>query len=358
MNGKKIVVGMSGGVDSSVTAALLLEQGYDVSGVFLECWRAPGCRVDEDRKDAMDVALGLGIPFQVLDFKKAYKERVVDYFYREYVAGRTPNPDVMCNREIKFGMFYEWAMGQGFDGVATGHYAQIADVDGKKVLLRGVDQKKDQSYFLYLLRQDQLEHVLFPLGDMTKKKVREKAISLGLTVADKKDSQGICFVGEVSIRDFLMELGMCEQQGRVVFVDDAAQREIGVHDGVGFLTVGQRGGFRITHPDVLNDFGHDPRSLPPFYVVDKDAGENVLVVGERKHLMRDCFEVSRLHLIDLGEDVEGRDLLVRMRHGGDLIPCKYDSGQVVLSEPVFGVAPGQACVFYEGEVCLGGGIIA
>jgi len=205
----KVAVGMSGGVDSSLAAALLVEQGYDVTGVFLECWRAPGCRVDEDRKDALEVAMGLGIAYKVLNFKKEYKERVVEYFYDEYKAGRTPNPDAMCNREIKFGMFYEWAMEKGFDYVATGHYARIANGEwrianeGKPVaisdrrlaLQSGVDPKKDQSYFLYQIRPEQLAHILFPLGGMRKTEVRKEAKKRGLSVADKPDSVGICFIG-------------------------------------------------------------------------------------------------------------------------------------------------------------------
>src|SRR5579859_249938 len=165
----KVALGMSGGVDSSLSAHLLVEQGYDVTGVYLECWRAPGCRTEEDRKDALTVALELNIPFQVLDFKKAYKEKVVEYFFSEYEKGLTPNPDVMCNKEIKFGLFYDWAMANGFDYVATGHYAQIGGKDGRSMLLTSKDSHKDQTYFLYRLRQEQLEHILFPIGHLTKK---------------------------------------------------------------------------------------------------------------------------------------------------------------------------------------------
>lgn len=203
---RKIAVGMSGGVDSSVSAAVLKELGWEVTGVFLECWRGPGCRADEDRKDALTVALQLGIPFEVLDFKQTYKEKVVEYFFQEYEAGRTPNPDVLCNKEIKFGLFYDWAMEQGFEAVATGHYAQVKSLDQQSYgLFRGKDDQKDQSYFLYLLQHSQLSHILFPVGGLEKTEVRQLAESYGLPVAKKPDSQGICFIGEIDVRKFLRD---------------------------------------------------------------------------------------------------------------------------------------------------------
>jgi len=190
---------MSGGVDSSLCAHLLKEQGYEVTGVFLECWRAPGCRTDQDRQDALKIALELDIPFQVLDFKKTYHDKVVEYFFKEYQAGRTPNPDIMCNKEIKFGLFYDWAMENNFDFVATGHYAKTKNGQ----LLTPKDEWKDQTYFLYLIRDDQLQHILFPLADLTKKEVRAEAKKRNIHVADKPDSVGICFIGDIDVKKFI-----------------------------------------------------------------------------------------------------------------------------------------------------------
>jgi tRNA-uridine 2-sulfurtransferase len=437
---KKVAIGLSGGVDSAVSAALLVHAGYEVTGIFLECWRAPGCRVDEDRKDAVDVAMQLKIPFQVLDFKEEYKRKVVDYFYAEYATGRTPNPDVMCNREIKFGMFYRWAIEeQGFDFIATGHYARVGkaqrdpstalrrtdawhaqddSLDLKRLssesnsglwLLRGVDEKKDQSYFLYQLREEQLAHILFPIGEMTKDDVRKKAKMLKLPVADKPDSQGICFIGEVSTKQFLKELGMKEKPGKVLlelphsatstsrrlpirpFRDSKALRGdkpdkailsslskssrneqlvIGVHEGVGFYTIGQRHGFRIQDIRFINGeqerkflAQYDSRNMPPFYVLEKDVERNVLVVGTREQAFRSQFEVEQLHWIYEmpNNKFQMSNISVRIRHGGHLVNAKLqisnDKYLVTLEEEMFGVAPGQAAVFNEGEVVLGGGII-
>ncbi len=191
---------MSGGVDSSLAVALLVEQGYEVVGVFMECWKEPGCRTDKDRQDALKVALKLKIPFKVMDFKKEYRRRVIDWLYKEYKQGRTPNPDVMCNKEIKFGLFLDWVIKNGFDYMATGHYARVKN----SRLFRGVDEKKDQTYFLGLLDKKQLSKVMFPIGEMTKSQVRKEAKKKGIEVWDKKDSTGICFVGhDYSFSDFL-----------------------------------------------------------------------------------------------------------------------------------------------------------
>lgn len=360
---KKVVVGMSGGVDSAVSTALLVEHGYEVTGVFLECWRAPGCRVDEDRKDAMDVAIKLGIPFRVLDFKKEYKNRVVEYFYSEYQAGRTPNPDTMCNKEIKFGMFYDWAMENGFEYVATGHYARIRErvVSNQESgvgneLLRGVDENKDQSYFLYLLRSDQLNHVLFPLGEMTKPKVRQEARKRGLLVAEKPDSVGICFIGDINVRNFLEER-IEPKKGEVV---NTKGEVIGEHDGVWFYTIGQRHGFTI-HGKYKSKTGEWKHAIPPLYVIDKDAENNRLVVGFGVETLKSDFMVRDVHMINDQFSVFNDPLQVRIRHRGKLIESQVSTVdnlvKVEMEEAQKGVASGQACVFYLGEVCLGGGII-
>jgi len=205
MKRKKVALGLSGGVDSAVSAWLLREQGYEVIGVFMECYHEDGCRSDEDRQDALKVAMQLQIPFQSLDFRSEYKQKVLDYFYTSYQAGKTPNPDMACNREIKFGLFYQWAMKNGFDYLATGHYARVElKAEEKKVLLyTPVDKKKDQTYFLALVAEDKWSKVLFPLGEKTKKQVRAMAHELKLGVANKKESMGVCFVGDLPMRDLL-----------------------------------------------------------------------------------------------------------------------------------------------------------
>jgi len=351
---KKVALGMSGGVDSSVSLSLLKEQGYDVTGVFLECWRAPGCRAEEDRKDALAVALQQDIPFKVLDFKDAYKEKVVEYFFREYEAGRTPNPDVLCNKEIKFGLFYDWAMKEGFDYVATGHYAQ--SMDGK--LVQSKDTWKDQTYFLYRLRGDQLPHILFPIGHLEKQEVRTLAKEKNIPVATKPDSQGICFIGEINVHNFLKErLG--ERPGDVV---DTKGRKIGEHKGLWFYTIGQRHGFDNSF-SLPKEEGIDKHAIPPFYVIAKDGKKNELIVGFGAETYRDAFEIEDIHWINEVPTSEEKNLTVRIRHTGKLLPCTLETIgdtklRVVLENAVQGVASGQSAVFYLKGVCLGGGVIS
>ncbi len=375
---KKVALGMSGGVDSSVCAHLLVEQGYDVTGVYLECWRAPGCRSEEDRADALKVALSLGIPFQVLDFKETYKNEVVEYFFREYEAGHTPNPDVLCNKEIKFGLFYDWAMKQGFDAVATGHYAKIAELsdsevgtlvnesETRKYLVIPTDEHKDQTYFLYLLKAEQLEHIIFPLADYTKPEVRVAAEKRGLHVATKKDSVGICFIGDINVHEFLKDrLG--ENPGEVV---DVKGNVIGKHQGLWFYTVGQRHGFTVNKKSLVIGSDGEPfekENIPPFYVIKKIPEKNQLMVGFGAQTYLTTFEVRDIHWI--GDAPELQDLYIRIRHTGKLIrgnvthttSNKAVEGAVTLSEPTQGVAEGQSAVFYAKianyYVCLGGGII-
>lgn len=369
MKPKKIALGMSGGVDSSVCAHMLVEQGYEVTGVFLECWRAPGCRSEADRADALKVALKLGIPFEVLDFKDAYKNKVVEYFFTEYEAGRTPNPDVLCNKEIKFGLFYDWAMQQGFDAVATGHYARIVESeksDGQKSLQLAIpaDTHKDQTYFLYLMRQEQLAHTLFPLSELTKPEVRTEAEQRGLHVAGKKDSVGICFIGDINVHEFLRErLG--ENPGEVV---NTKGDVIGTHTGLWFYTVGQRHGFTIHKKSAVtlaDGTVMQKENLPPFYVIRKDAAKNQLIVGFGAETFTDTAQLHSLHWI-AKQPPETTQLLVRIRHTGKLIPCTLEiledtTAKLTLVEPLQGVAEGQSAVIYQrkaGEtICLGGGVI-
>lgn len=357
---KRVALGMSGGVDSSVAAHLLVEQGYEVTGVFLECWRAPGCRSEEDRKDALKVALSLGIPFEVLDFKQTYKDKVVEYFFDEYEAGRTPNPDVLCNKEIKFGLFYEWAINQGFEYVATGHYANITiNSSNTKFLSIPKDSHKDQTYFLHLLHQNHIEHILFPLGNLTKPEIRALAKEKNIHVATKKDSVGICFIGDINVHEFLKErLG--ENPGDVV---DTSGVVIGKHQGLWFYTIGQRHGFTIENKTLVNQSDGttiEKHNIPPFYVVGKKPKENQLVVGFGADTYFSSFTVENLHWI--ANPPTQTQLLVRIRHTGNLLPCNLDGVTVTLSEPTQGIAEGQSAVFYlqhkDAIICLGGGVIS
>lgn len=355
----KVALGMSGGVDSALSAHLLAEQGYDVTGIFLECWRAPGCRVDADRADALAVALDLGIKFQVLDFKDAYKQQVVENFFSEYEAGRTPNPDILCNKEIKFGLFYNWAMENGFDYVATGHYAKI-DHELNQLLIPA-DQHKDQTYFLYRLQKSQLSHILFPLQDFSKQQVRAEAQKRQLKVASKPDSVGICFIGDINVHNFLEErLGT--NPGEVV---DTSGNKIGHHQGLWFYTIGQRHGFTVDKKSFIKTTDGqqvEKDNIPPFYVIRKNAELNQLVVGFGSDTLTQEFYISQPHWLNQPANSE-QDLFVRIRHTGQLLPGKIDTSinKIILNQPTSGVAEGQSAVIYQhlnaGYVCLGGGNI-
>lgn len=345
---KKVYVGMSGGVDSSVTAALLLQQGYDVTGVFIKNWAQdlPGfkCPWREDLADAKRVAVQLGIPFKIFDFQKEYKQKVVDYMLDEFKAGRTPNPDIMCNQEVKFKLFLETALEDGADMIATGHYAQVKD----GTLLRGVDDNKDQTYFLYRVTEEALLKTLFPLGGMKKPTVREKAKELGLITAEKKDSVGICFVGQIGIKDFLKNFVETES-GQIV--EKATGAVVGEHDGAIFYTIGQRHGLNVG-------------GGMPYYVIGKDMEKNEVYVTTDINdgvLWQKEFTVSDLHWINKAPE-NGAKLQVRTRHRAPLVECnvtidKEKTLQVALKDEIRALTPGQSAVFYDGEACLGGGII-
>ena len=350
---KKVVVGMSGGVDSSVAAALLKKEGYDVSGVFMKNWADPKypCPWKEDRRDAMRVAAVLDIQFETWDFTKEYRASVVDYMVREYAAGRTPNPDVMCNREIKFGLFLEWALERGADYVATGHY--VKKIKNEKLksknyrLAIAKDLNKDQSYFLWTLTQEQLAHSLFPIGDYTKPEVRKLARKFGLPTADKPDSQGICFIGEIDLGAFLRdELGT--KLGKVL---TTAGKIVGEHEGVQFYTIGQRHGL---------GFGGGI----PFYVVEKDAKTNMLVVAEGPNdnaLFSKELTVESINWISGETPTFPLRCEARIRYKQPLQACSVeriaDSIGITFGEEQRAVTPGQSVVFYKKGVMLGGGII-
>ena len=347
---KKVFVGLSGGVDSAVSAALLQEQGYDVTGVFIKVWSPDflPCRWREERRDAMRVAAHLNIPFLFFDFEQEYKRGVADYMINEYKAGRTPNPDVMCNRVVKFGAFWDKAKELGADYIATGHYAQNK-LDGESFhLLEGKDAQKDQSYFLWTLTQGDLEHTLFPVGGFEKSHVRELAQKFNLPVAEKKDSQGICFIGEITLEEFLSEF-IETKRGDVL---NTKGQKIGIHKGAIFYTLGERHGFDVTMKKP--DDG-------AFYIVSKDMEANTITVSsdiqEIESLSHKIFTLSEVNLLSDIQDIE----TARIRYRGKKIPVvlKKQDDQFIaeFKDSERGVSVGQSMVFYKGNLCLGGGII-
>jgi len=339
----RVYVGMSGGVDSSLTAALLKEQGHEVTGVYMKNWTQdlPGMRCPwaDDLADAKRVAVQLDIPFKVYDFEKEYKQKVVDHMIDEYKAGRTPNPDIMCNQEVKFKLFLDVALEDGAEMIATGHYA----VTQAGRLLQAADTNKDQTYFLYRITNDALKRTLFPLGIYKKPHVRKLAEERGLVTAGKKDSQGICFVGSVGIKDFLSQYVSAD-------IGDIIEKEtgdvIGEHDGAIFYTLGQRHGLNLG-------------GGLPYYVVGKDMDKNVVYVSRNlsdESMWRKTLALNHLHWI--GEPPQNTEKLqVRLRHRGALLPCVFTGSSLELDEPERAVAPGQSAVIYRGEECLGGGIV-
>ncbi len=343
---KKVFVGLSGGVDSSVTAALLKQQGYEVTGVYMKNWTEdlPGmvCPWKDDYQDAKRVAVHLGIELLVFDFQKQYKQKVVDYMIAEYQAGRTPNPDVMCNQEVKFKLFLETALEQGADLIATGHYAKTSNGE----LCMAEDKAKDQTYFLYRVTEEALSKTLFPIGDIkTKQEVREIAKKFGLPTAAKKDSQGICFVGKVGIKDFLSQYVESEP-GSII---DQNGKEIGQHDGAIFYTIGQRHGL-----DVGGGL--------PYYVTRKAMGTNTVYVTtdlSDKELWSKQVQLEDLHWISptINHQPPTKNLQVRLRYRGPLIDCELKDNLLILADEQRAISPGQSAVFYSGDHCLGGGII-
>ncbi len=346
-NKKTVFVGLSGGVDSAVSAALLKKQGYEVVGVFIKTWHPEflACNEEEERRDAMRVAAFLDIPFLTFDFEDVYKKEVGDYMINEYKLGRTPNPDVMCNKHVKFGAFLNKAISMGADYVATGHYAQ----NSKGNLVKGNDSSKDQSYFLWTLGQEQLSKILFPVGGLEKKEVRKLAQKFKLPVAEKRDSQGICFLGPVDLKEFLKHY-IKEKKGDVV---NEAGEVIGHHEGSVFSTLGERHGFTITKKSP-----NDKR----YYIVGKNIKKNILVVSENQNVVRQGLttEIEKINWISEIPSQE-KNYTAQIRYHGEFLPCHVVAisptyGEVVFAKPVL-VASGQSVVVYDGDVCLGGGVV-
>lgn len=341
---KTVYVGLSGGVDSSVTAALLKERGYTVVGVYMKNWSQdlPGfpCPWKEDFQDAKRVTVQLGIDFKMYDFETQYRHKVVDYMIEEYQAGRTPNPDIMCNQEVKFKLFLNTALEDGADMIATGHYARVKN--GKLLVAR--NHEKDQTYFLYRVTEDALQKTLMPIGDFkTKDEVRVVAKKLGLVTASKKDSQGICFVGKVGIREFLEQYVMTKP-GTII---DSTGKVVGEHGGAIFYTIGQRHGLNIG-------------GGLPYYVIGKDIQKNEVYVTtnlDDVKLWHKNLKLTDTHWIN-GKPIESK-LQIRTRYRAPLVECQinHDSGEVELVDEVRAITAGQSAVFYDGDQCLGGGII-
>ena len=366
-NGMKVVVGMSGGVDSSVAALLLKQQGYDVVGLFMKNWEDDDddeyCSTRQDLVDVASVCDVIGIDLEVVNFSAEYKDRVFADFLKEYQAGRTPNPDILCNSEIKFRCFLDHAMQLGADKIATGHYARVREwhSDGRSEfqLLKAEDGTKDQSYFLYRLNQQQLSRTLFPLGDIYKREVRRMAEAAGLHVHAKKDSTGICFIGERPFREFLSRY-LPTQPGEIRSLDD--DRVLGEHQGLMYHTIGQRKGLMIGGIKGMEDAGgeHDA-----WYAAKKDMAANVLyAVQGHDHpaLLRERLVATELNWI------AGRDphthwvYTAKPRYRTPDQPCEIDrigndEVEIAFAEPQWALTPGQSVVVYESKVCLGGGVI-
>ncbi|MGQ0442759.1 MAG: tRNA 2-thiouridine(34) synthase MnmA [Methylophilaceae bacterium] len=360
MSRQKVIVGLSGGVDSSVAAMLLKQQGYDVIGLFMKNWEDDDddeyCSSKQDLIDAVSVADKLGIEIEAVNFSKEYKDRVFANFLEEYQAGRTPNPDILCNAEIKFKAFLDHAMHLGADLIATGHYAQVREnplKPGSYQLLKADDGSKDQSYFLYRLNQTQLSKTLFPLGTYLKREVREMARQAGLINAEKKDSTGICFIGERPFQEFLQRY-LPKKPGEIKTPEG---RLVGQHEGLMYYTLGQRQGLKIG--------GSKESNGEPWFVAAKDMAKNeLLVVQGHEHalLLNDGLKANQLHWISEEDPKTNWVYAAKARYRQPDAPCEIDGldkneVEIRFGQKQWAITPGQSAVVYESNVCLGGGII-
>ena len=351
---KKVVVAMSGGVDSSVTAAMLVEQGYEVIGMMLRLWSEPGseaanrCCTPDAMALARRIAASLDIPFYAVDARQVFHDTVVNYFIDGYTQGVTPNPCLVCNRHIRWEFLLQRALTLGADFMATGHYARVqADESGRFQLLRAVDRKKDQSYVLHVLDQEQLSHALFPLGGYTKSEVRQMAQRYGLPVAERPDSQDLCFLGNNDYREFLARIAPQVQSPGPIL--DRQGKRLGDHQGLAFYTIGQRKGLGIAAPQ-------------PLYVLEKDLGQNALIVGHKEELGSRYLSAENINWIVSPPDEPFR-AEVKIRYQaeeawGTVTPTGERQAQVEFDQPLRDITRGQAAVFFDGERCLGGGIIS
>ncbi|MCX6754204.1 MAG: tRNA 2-thiouridine(34) synthase MnmA [Candidatus Nomurabacteria bacterium] len=346
---KTVFVGVSGGVDSSVSAALLKDQGYNVVGVFIRTWSPDfiECTWKNERRDAMRVCAHLDIPFLECDAEEAYKKGVADYMIEEYKKGNTPNPDVMCNREVKFGVFWQFAKAHGADFIATGHYAR-----NNNHLMKGIDSSKDQSYFLWTLIQDDLAHTLFPVGHLKKTEVRKLAEKYKLPTATKKDSQGVCFLGPLDMKDFLKHY-IETKKGDVI---DENGKVIGSHDGAIFFTLGERHGFNI--------FKNEENSKP-LYVISKNIEMNTITVSSSPNHSKNNFSGSQINTTNVNwiSDVPEHNKVynAQIRYHGDILDCKVEvlegqKAQIIFDKSVL-VDKGQSIVIYDNDICLGGCVV-
>lgn len=338
----KVFLGMSGGVDSAVSAYLLREVGHEVVGVYMKNWskNLPGmkCPWAEDLADAKRTAVKLGLDFRVFDFENEYKQKVVDYMIAEYQKGKTPNPDIMCNQEIKFKLFAETAFEQGAEMIATGHYART---DGAN-LLRAVDDNKDQTYFLYRIAADVIPKTIFPVGEMTKPEVKALAEKIGLSVAHKSESMGVCFVGEANMKDFLSEF-IETKPGEIR--EKESEKLLGYHDGAIFYTLGQRHGLGL-------------KTGLPYYVVDKDMDKNIVYVSQNLNSLALWNKEIELKDIIIRGEHDLTQLQARIRHRAPLVSAKLEGSKLIFEDEQKSLTPGQSIVLYSGDICIGGGIIA
>lgn len=352
----KIIVGLSGGVDSSVSALLLLEQGYAVEGLFMKNWEEDDhegyCSAAQDLHDAQQVCQKLGIPCHSINFAAEYWDHVFEHFLAEYQAGRTPNPDILCNKEIKFKAFLHYALQQGYDDIAMGHYVRTKKMAEDYLLLRGADPNKDQSYFLYTLDQTQLKNSLFPIGQLTKPEVRTIAAKAGFNNHNKKDSTGICFIGERKFKDFLSRY-LPATPG---LIKTTTGETLGTHQGLMYYTLGQRQGLKIGGTKNMQEL--------PWYVAAKDLTHNeLIVVQEHNHplLLKKNLHCKQLHWINPPPEhsfTASAKVRYRTKDAScTLIPISDDHYEVMFEEPQWAVTPGQSIVFYQDEICLGGGVI-